>query len=1188
MAVRTPTGETDYAPWALAAALPVAVIVWLVWRAPAPLVLWGLGMFAGWLTQPPILTGRKDKTGRIQPAHPGEARAMRRHQMLRDLRFGLLTPDRAAIGWPPLVNVLTAAAVGVACWFLPLAPVFATTAAPLFPLLDAWAGFMLTLGLPALARAYADDMQPRPGVSVVDAITTLRSRKPRPALIAGSGALLAAGVVVIGLLWLPQLGAATVVASGVAVLFTGVQVAGHHDATAQWRADRDARAEWGPRWEVLKIDPAPRLIGRRILSDGAIHIDTFDAPPEIGAKGVFPRLADFETVIDPSSTIALLTEPSVDTQGQPVEGTAHPTRFRAITWNSDGWPDLNSVETDEQVARLALESVAARTCNAVQKLPPLVLTQLAPITDPPSEQNGGMNFDDSLTAYGAMWVCPMMPDASTQVLADLGIFDRVGAELGVEMITDPENDCVYLGALTSSPDRPSARIQPHWTARFAELEKIRRWDQRWTDIVKQGGRKPVLQPSTERTQVYEHIDRATGAHRRITVGTWGFVTPQGVTPKEFSNQETEHKLRTTLKAAPFASVQPWKDPASREGRAHAEALMVVSVPAGTDLPTLPQDLTPSRRGNEPQRLLLAGFMNHAFDAAKLGRSHLFRLSALTAADSSGTIWKMEFFLADGVTLDALRRVSDRIRQTLGAEWLIVDRAGTGQVTIVAGADPGAVGIVFADDDAREFVSRLSWEQTFLAAKVVSETGVVPQLLTVSTLPHNEQVADLTFRLPLGLAASDIREKTAKLRAASGNDFIDIRDSEEGPDHVRMLVCRQNPLPSLVPYDFDLIDSLADSGKVPFAMGVEGEPVIFDPKDGHAMLAGVSGAGKSVLAQTFITSAAAHDELVYIIDPMKGGADFNFVRPYASAFADSIETAAAALKCVYAQVVERKNLNAAHGVPSFTDLPAEVRPQRIWVLIDEFTSLLGKEIVPDASNDPEQEAEREHIIRLNQDKATIGVMTGKIAREARSAGVTLLLGTQKLSAKTLDAIPGGDLKTNLARTLLGKASYGDRMSALRNPDDAPDLGSFIPKGRGLWEPLVGPTQVVQSWFAPQDALATEIAARRAPLPEAMKPDLSQFTNVDTGQRLGVLQEFDGDVEIIDLPAEDVIEDAGVVDAVDLADDLASFFAAPQVEPEPQPEALPEPEILQEPAAAPIAPPVVPQASAPPVDDPLDDF
>ena len=107
-----------------------------------------------------------------------------------------------------------------------------------------------------------------------------------------------------------------------------------------------------------------------------------------------------------------------------------------------------------------------------------------------------------------------------------------------------------------------------------------------------------------------------------------------------------------------------------------------------------------------------------------------------------------------------------------------------------------------------------------------------------------------------------------------------------------------------------------------------------------------------------------------------------------------------------------------------------------------------------------------------------MFAGKIAREARSAGVTLALGTQKLSAKMLDTIPGaGDLKVNLSRVLLGKTSWGDRCphSATRR---RPDLDGIVPRGRGLWETTAHPAQVIQCWYATQSELGTHFKSQYA--------------------------------------------------------------------------------------------------------------
>ena len=213
--------------------------------------------------------------------------------------------------------------------------------------------------------------------------------------------------------------------------------------------------------------------------------------------------------------------------------------------------------------------------------------------------------------------------------------------------------------------------------------------------------------------------------------------------------------------------------------------------------------------------------------------------------------------------------------------------------------------------------------------------------------------------------------------------------------------------------------------------------------------------------------------VYVIDPVKSGADYRFARDRCHGFASTAVEATAVLRAVYAEVTRRKQLNADHGVGSYRELPDP--PPHLLVLIDEFTSLVGRDPVPPRTDDPELDAERDLIEAANHARIEIGVFAGKIAREARSAGVTLALGTQKLSAKMLDTIPGaGDLKVNLSRVLLGKTSWGDRVSALRDPDDAPDLDGAVPRGRGLWETTAHPAQVIQCWYATQSELTTQLA------------------------------------------------------------------------------------------------------------------
>lgn len=265
---------------------------------------------------------------------------------------------------------------------------------------------------------------------------------------------------------------------------------------------------------------------------------------------------------------------------------------------------------------------------------------------------------------------------------------------------------------------------------------------------------------------------------------------------------------------------------------------------------------------------------------------------------------------------------------------------------------------------------------------------------------------------------------------------------------------------------------------------------------------------SVTAQNILWGAAVKGYTVVVIDPMKQAADFQFLAEHAAGFAVDLFEAAALLKAVYAQVRQRMTLNAVHKVGNYRELPEDVRPEPLLVFIDEFTSLMGKDAPPAASEDPEVQDEIAAVKAANDARATIGTLVGKMAREARSAGVHLVLGTQKLKQDVLDKVPSAsELKTNLARSLMGNATRGDRTSALRNGDDAPELGESTPPGRGLFEPLTTPVALaIQCWFAPQGTgasgagpgtLAFELSARVPALDPSRRLDFSPFLSGHPG-------------------------------------------------------------------------------------------
>lgn len=535
----------------------------------------------------------------------------------------------------------------------------------------------------------------------------------------------------------------------------------------------------------------------------------------------------------------------------------------------------------------------------------------------------------------------------------------------------------------------------------------------------------------------------------------------------------------------------------RPGDRHPQAFTVYwskdPVPAKPDvLAPVPADRRAGiHTASEAPKWVLAGLVNQAFLACKMpDRPEVVSVSCLTKPESRHHIWWIDLRLYGGVTLADVRTAANRIRQHWGSEWLRVAEAPDG-CSIIVGAKPSRVKL--AEPRHERYLAALNWNQVFLDSGLSGIGGFMPTLTDVGHMPRNEQVSILDFDLPPGLEFSSFTGVRTKLESNSQNTFVEPRRVKNKSNKIQLLSCEVNPMPETAGYDWKFIQ---DTKFIPFATGVEGEPVEYNFRvDPHLLIAGASGGGKSVLMQSLMFGALMRGYDLYISDPTKAGADFKFAEPYAKAFTSTVFEAAAMMKGIYAEVMRRKGLVAAAGVGNYRDLPEDVRPRHMVLVLDEFTSLMGQDPVPPASDDPEMDSEREMIIATNAARTQIGVYTGKVAREARFVGLTLFLATQKLSAKMLDTIPGaGDLKVNLSRLLMGKATYGDKQSALRTPQDAPDLGDAIPPGRGLFETTAGAAMAIQAWYDPaeQVVLAQQLAAHGpAMLAESEKLDLAPF-------------------------------------------------------------------------------------------------
>jgi hypothetical protein len=206
---------------------------------------------------------------------------------------------------------------------------------------------------------------------------------------------------------------------------------------------------------------------------------------------------------------------------------------------------------------------------------------------------------------------------------------------------------------------------------------------------------------------------------------------------------------------------------------------------------------------------------------------------------------------------------------------------------------------------------------------------------------------------------------------------------------------------------------------------------------HGLFSGLTGGGKSVLLMALLSGAVANGWEVSIVDAIKGGVDFAEFQPYVrtSGWGDDLTSACCVIAMVYEEGVRRKHLIKSHNVQKWTQLPAKELVRPILLVVDELTSLIAAEPMPKGvSKDNPLVTE---IAQRNLIKATILNNIGKIARELRFAGISLVCATQVASTTT--GIPT-ELRANLgAKLLLGvKPTDNNRRLALNDPDSVPKV------------------------------------------------------------------------------------------------------------------------------------------------------
>lgn len=311
---------------------------------------------------------------------------------------------------------------------------------------------------------------------------------------------------------------------------------------------------------------------------------------------------------------------------------------------------------------------------------------------------------------------------------------------------------------------------------------------------------------------------------------------------------------------------------------------------------------------------------------------------------------------------------------------------------------------------------------------------------------------ITLRLPAGLEPADLAASSERLRHAWGVRSVSVVETKPGFVELRMTgydVLNRVRLPRrAVPADMVVPVALREDGTV-FERDYRKVPM--------ALTLGATLSGKSMFQRNLVTGLAQLPIGLVGID-CKRGVEQGRYAPRLSALATTPETAGRLLDVLVAEMEERFDLLADHGVSDLWDLPEKVRPVPLVVLIDEIAELF---LVASKKEEPARDRAVMQLVRLGQMARAVGIyleVCGQRFGSDLGKGATALRAqltgrvVHRVNDKQTAEMGLGDIApdavvavTGIAPDRPGVAVAGDTSggwSRIRTPEITPDEAAAV--------------------------------------------------------------------------------------------------------------------------------------------------
>lgn len=461
---------------------------------------------------------------------------------------------------------------------------------------------------------------------------------------------------------------------------------------------------------------------------------------------------------------------------------------------------------------------------------------------------------------------------------------------------------------------------------------------------------------------------------------------------------------------------------------------------------------------------------------------------LTSPGAPAGLWEMTLTLPDTVTVGQVARVLPEIARHLRCEWVgiggtrVDDDSGrdlpSGSVVMVYGSIPDRAYAHLPDRSGRvkHRVEQMRLDGWCRQAGLVDGQGRSLRLL--SSTRNDMDLTRMECALPQAMTREMVVKREGELQSASGYGYLAVDLVDLNPTRVALVVGDSDPLDRpwlFVDYEQQLLheprEGYADID-FGFGIGADGGLQVWSFKGSpHLLCAGSTNRGKSVLMQNafvqWLHNNGSDDLELWLVEPktdMFAYQGFELVRRFASNQTDdSIYLSTAAMMNDLVAEMGRRNAEMHAHPDSPKDFAAALeiaRREGLWRPDGSKHPLwfpriiLAIEECADLFEDPgKTDEEASEAVKSCQ------LLAGQLARKARSAGIHLVLVTQR---PTKNAVPA-QVKGQCGRIGLGVEDTVSSLVIL----DSPVLEGIVTKGRGFWKSDVSGTAPYRSLFLPDD-------------------------------------------------------------------------------------------------------------------------